>query len=71
MERIKQVAGLSWVGAVVAVVAAMLASMVSFGFVVAVYAASSGELQVAIAKVRGVSAPASAVVAAPRKPKSG
>jgi hypothetical protein len=71
MERIKQVAGLSWVGAVVAVVAAMLASMVSFGFVVAVYAASSGELQVAIAKARGVSAPASAVVAAPRKPRSG
>jgi hypothetical protein len=71
MERVKQVAGLSWVGAVVAVVAAMLASMVSFGFVVAVYAASSGELQVAIAKVRGASPPASAVVAAPRKPKSG
>ena len=71
MERVKQVAGLSWVGAVVAVVAAMLASMVSFGFVVAVYAASSGELQVALAKVRGASAPASAVVVAPRKPRSG
>jgi hypothetical protein len=71
MERVKQVAGLSWVGAVVAVVAAMLASMASFGFVVAVYAASSGELQAAVAKVRGVAPPASAVVAAPRKPKSG
>jgi hypothetical protein len=71
MERVKQVAGLSWMGAVVAVVAAMLASMASFGFVVAVYAASSGELQVAMAKVRGVPAPASAVVAAPRKPRSG
>jgi hypothetical protein len=71
MERVKQVAGLSWVGAIVAVVAAMLASMVSFGFVVAVYAASSGELQVAIAKVRGAPASASAVVAAPRKPRSG
>ena len=71
MERVKKVAGLSWVGAVVAVVAAMLASMVSFGFVVAVYAASSGELKVALAKVRGASPPASAVVAAPRKPRSG
>jgi hypothetical protein len=71
MERVKQVAGLSWVGALVAVVAAMLASMVSFGFVVAVYAASSGELQVAMAKVRGAPASASAVVAAPRKPRSG
>lgn len=71
MERIKQVAGLSWVGAVVVVVAAMLASLVSFGFVVAVYAASSGELQAAVAKLRGAPAPASAVVAAPRKPKSG
>jgi hypothetical protein len=71
MERVKQVAGLSWVGAVVAVLAAMLASAASFGFVVAVYAASSGELQVAIAKVRGAPAGASAVVAAPRKPRSG
>ena len=71
MERVKQVAGLSWVGAVVAVLAAMLASMVSFGFVVAVYAASSGELQVAMAKVPGVPASASAAVAAPRQPKTG
>jgi len=71
MERVKQVAGLSWVGSVVAVVAAMLASMVSFGFVVAVYAASSGELQVVMAKVRGAPPSASAVVAAPRKPRSG
>ncbi|MCW5658072.1 MAG: hypothetical protein KIT60_10235 [Burkholderiaceae bacterium] len=71
MERVKQVAGLSWVGAVVAVVAAMLASAASFGFVVAIYAASSGELQVALAKVRGAPASAPAVVAAPRKPKSG
>jgi hypothetical protein len=71
MERSEQVAGLSWMGAVVAVIAAMLASMASFGFVVAVYAASSGELQVAMAKVRGVPASAPAVVAAPRKPKSG
>jgi hypothetical protein len=71
MERVKQVAGLSWMAAVVAVLAAMLASMASFGFVVAVYAASSGELQTAMAKMRGAPAPASAVVAAPRKPKSG
>jgi hypothetical protein len=71
MESIKQVVGLSWVGAVVAVVAAMLASLVSFGFVVVLYAASSGELQVALAKVRGAPAPASAVVAAPRKAKPG
>ena len=71
MERVKQVAGQSWVSAVVAVVAAMLASMASFGFVVVVYAASSGELQVAMAKVRGVSASTSAAVAAPRQPKTG
>ncbi len=71
MERVKQVAGLSWVGAVVAVIAAMLASMASFGFVVAIYAASSGDLQAVVAKVRGAPAPASAVVAAPRKPWSG
>lgn len=70
MESIKRVAGLSLKAELVAVVAAILASVASFGFVVVVYAASSGELQVAIAKVRGAPA-ASAVVAAPRKPKSG
>ena len=67
MERVIQVAGRSWVSAVVAVVAAMLASVVSFGFVVVVYAASSGELQVAMAQVPGVPASTSASVAAPRK----
>jgi hypothetical protein len=71
MESVKRVAGLSLKAELVAVLAAMLASLASFGFVVVAYAASSGELQVAMAKVRGVPASASAVVAAPRKPRSG
>jgi hypothetical protein len=71
MESVKRVAGLSLKAELVAVLAAMLASVASFGFVVVAYAASSGELQVAMAKVRGAPASASAVVAAPRKPRSG
>ena len=71
MESVKRIAGLSLRAELVAVVAAMLASMVSFGLVVALYASSSGELQVAVAKVRAVPAASAAVVVAPRKPKSG
>lgn len=71
MESVKRIAGLSLQAELVAVVAAMLASLASFGFVVVLYASSSGELEVAMAKVRGAPAASSAVVAAPRKPKSG
>jgi hypothetical protein len=71
MESVKRVAGLSLKAELVAVVAAMLASVASFGFVVVAYASSSGELQVATAKLRGVPAASSALVAAPRKPRSG
>ena len=71
MESVKRVAGLSLRAELVAVVAAMLASVASFGFVVAVYASASGELEVAMAKVRAAPAASAAVVVAPRKPRSG
>ena len=71
MESVKKFAGLSLRAEFVAVVATMLASMASFGFVIALFASSSGELDVAIAKVRAAPAASAAVVVAPRKPKSG
>ena len=71
MESVKRVAGLSLRGELVAVVAAMLASLASFGFVVLLYASGSGELQVVLAKVRAAPAASAALVAAPRKPRSG
>jgi hypothetical protein len=71
MESVKRVAGLSLKGELVAVVAAMLASVASFGIVVALYASASGELHSVIAKVRAAPAASSAVVVVPRKPKSG
>jgi len=71
MQSVKRVAGLSLRAELVAVVAAMLASVASFGVVVALYASASGELQVAVAKVRAAPASSAALVAAPRKPKPG
>jgi hypothetical protein len=70
MERIR-LAGLSFRAEVVAFVAALLASVVSFGSIVVLYASASGELEVMVAKVRA--APAASAVAAqsPRKPKPG
>lgn len=69
MEELK-VAGLSSKAGLVAVVAAMLSSMVSFGVVVGLFASASGELEVVMAKARAAPA-ASAAVVAERKPKSG
>jgi hypothetical protein len=56
---------------IVAVLGAMLASVLSFVVVVVLYASASGELEVAVAKVRA--APAASAVAAevPRKLKPG
>ena len=71
MESVYRFAGRSLRAELVAVVAAMLASMVSFGFVVVVYASSSGELQVAMAAAGAAPAASAQVVGAPRKPKSG
>jgi hypothetical protein len=49
----------------------MLASVLSFGTVVVLYASASGELEVAVAKDRAAPAASAAAVEAPRKPKSG
>jgi hypothetical protein len=48
----------------------MLASVLSFGGVVVLYASASGELDTAVAKLRAPAA-SSVTVEAPRKPKSG
>ena len=69
-----RLAGRSWVAEVVAVLGAMLASVLSFGVVVVLYASASGELDVVVAKVRAAPAASAAVAApaeAPRKPKPG
>jgi len=72
MEKAR-LAGLSLRAEVVAVLGAMLASVLSFGAVVALYASASGELEVVVAKVRA--APAASASAATagvsRKPKPG
>jgi hypothetical protein len=70
MEKAR-LAGLSFRAEVVAVLGAMLASVLSFGTVVVLYASASGELEVAVAKDRAAPAASAAAVEAPRKPKSG
>jgi hypothetical protein len=70
MERLR-LAGLSLTAEVIAVVCTLLASVVSFGSVVALYASASGELQMVVAKVRAAPAASAVAVEAPRKPKSG
>jgi len=69
MERAK-LAGLSWGAEVIAVLGAMLVSVLSFVVVVVLFASASGELGVAVAKQRAPAASAVAVEA-PRKPKPG
>ena len=70
MERAK-LAGRSWSAGVVAVLGAMLASVLSFGVVVVLYASASGELEVAVAKLRAAPAASAVAVEVPRKPKPG
>jgi len=70
MEEAK-LAGRSLSAAVVAVLGAMLASMLSFGAVVVLYASASGELEMAVAKLRGAPAASAVAVEVPRKPKPG
>ncbi|HEX6017491.1 MAG TPA: hypothetical protein VFZ28_05265 [Burkholderiaceae bacterium] len=75
MSLFKQarLAGLSLESEVVAVLAAMLASVLSFAAVVVLFASSSGELEVVVAKVRAAPAAsaAAASVAVVRKPEPG
>jgi hypothetical protein len=66
-----RLAGLSWRAEVVAVLGALLASVLSFVSIVALYASASGELDVAVAKVRAAPAASAVAVEAPRKPKPG
>lgn len=68
-----KLAGLSFVAEVLAVLGAMLASVLSFAAVVVLFASSSGELEVVVAKVRAAPAAsaAAASVAAVRKPEPG
>jgi len=69
MEKAK-FAGLSLRAEVFAVLAAMLASGLSFILVIVLFGSASGELSEVVAKLRA--APASSVaVEAPRKPKPG
>jgi hypothetical protein len=70
MEEAK-LAGRSWSAEVVAVLGAMLASVLSFGVVVVLYASASGELEVAVAKARAAPAASAVAVEVPRKPKPG
>lgn len=70
MERLK-LAGLSLRAEVVAVVCAMLASVVSFGGLVALYASATGELQAVVATLRAVPAASAVAAEAARKPKPG
>jgi len=69
MERFK-LAGLSLRAEVVAVLGAMLASVLSFGGVVVLYASASSELDAVVAKWAAPAA-SSVAVEAPRKPKPG
>jgi hypothetical protein len=70
MEKAK-LAGLSWRAEVIAVLGAVLASLLSFGSIVALCASATGELDVVVAKLRP--APAASAVAGEvrRKPKPG
>jgi len=70
MEKVR-LAGLSLRAEVVAVLGAMLASVLSFGAVVVLYASASGELQVVVAKLRAAPAASAVAVQVPRKPKPG
>ncbi|HEU5294104.1 MAG TPA: hypothetical protein VFU71_04890 [Burkholderiaceae bacterium] len=69
MERAK-FAGLSLRAEVIAVLGAMLASVLSFGGIVVLYASAAGEMQMAVAQVHALAASA-VQVEPPRKPKSG
>jgi hypothetical protein len=73
MWKQARLAGLSLRAEVVAVLGAMLASVLSFGAVVALYASASGGVEDVVAKVRAAPAAsaAAAAVDAPRKPKPG
>jgi hypothetical protein len=70
MESIR-LAGLSIRAEVLAFVAALLVSVVSFGSIVALYASASGELEVVVAKVRAAPAASAVAEESPRKPKPG
>jgi len=70
MERAR-LAGLSLRAEVIAVLGAMLASVLSFGGIVVLYTSASGELDVAAAKLRAAPAASAVAVEAPRKPKPG
>jgi len=70
MERI-ELAGRSLRAELVAFVAALLVSVVSFVGIVALYASASGELDLVVAKLRAAPAASAVAIEAPRKPKSG
>jgi len=73
MWKQARLAGLSLRAEVVAVLGAVLVSVLSFGAVVVLFASASGELDVVVAKVRAAPAAsaAAAAVEAPRKPRPG
>lgn len=70
MERI-ELAGRSLRAELVAFVAALLVSVVSFVGIVALYASASGELDIVVAKLKAAPAASAVAIEAPRKPKSG
>ncbi|MBE7417678.1 MAG: hypothetical protein HS128_07955 [Ideonella sp.] len=70
MERI-ELAGRSLRAELVAFVAALLVSLVSFVGIVALYASASGELDIVVAKLKAAPAASAVAIEAPRKPKSG
>lgn len=70
MERI-ELAGRSLRAELVAFVAALLVSLVSFVGIVALYASASGELDIVVAKLKAAPAASAVAIEAPRKPRSG
>jgi hypothetical protein len=70
MERV-WIAGRSLRAEVIAVLGAMLASLLSFGSIVVLCASASGELDAAVAKLPAAPAASAMAAEAPRKPKSG
>jgi hypothetical protein len=70
MERAR-LAGLSLKAEVIAVLGAMLTSVLSFCGIVVLYASASGELDATVAKLRAAPAASAVAAEAPRKPKSG
>lgn len=70
MERI-ELAGRSLRAELVAFVAALLVSVVSFVGIVALYASASGELDIVVAKLKAAPAASAVAIEAPRKPRSG